>query len=53
MIRGNQQTVTSHIDDVKSSLIDPTVNDDFYKWLESKYGDPKIAKVKAKRGKIH
>jgi len=39
MVRGNQQTVTWHVDDVKSSHIDPKTNDEFYKWLESKYGD--------------
>jgi hypothetical protein len=53
MIKGNQQTVTWHANGVKSSHIDPKVNDALYKWLESNYGDPKIAKVKATRGKIY
>jgi hypothetical protein len=29
------------------------VNNEFYKWLEKTYGNPSVATVKAKRGKIH
>ena len=53
IINGKQHTVTWHVDDLKSSHVDPKVNDDFHKWLEGKYGDPKLAMVKAVRGKRH
>jgi hypothetical protein len=33
--------------------VNSKVNDDFHKWLENKYGDPKIGQVKAVRGKRH
>jgi hypothetical protein len=33
--------------------VDPKVNDEFLKWLQENYGDPKLAPVKATRGKIH
>jgi hypothetical protein len=42
-----------HVDDVKSSHQDPAVNNKFYLWLQEKYGDPRIAPVKATRGKVH
>jgi hypothetical protein len=41
------------VDDLKSSHVDPKVNDEFLKWLNEKYGDPKVAPVKAVRGKVH
>jgi hypothetical protein len=41
------------VDNVKSSHKDFRVNNKFYKWLESMYGDPKLPPVKATRGKIH
>jgi hypothetical protein len=53
IVSGKQLTVTWHVDDLKSSHIDPRVNDTCIKWLEKKYGDPKIGKVKAHRGKRH
>ncbi|KAL7562441.1 hypothetical protein ACA910_020582 [Epithemia clementina (nom. ined.)] len=53
MINGKQHTVTWHVDDLKSSHVDPKVNDEFANWLETKYGDPKVGKVKAERGKRH
>lgn len=53
MVNGHQHTVTWHVDDLKSSHKDPKVNDDFLKWLNDMYGDPKIAPVKATRGKVH
>lgn len=52
-INGKQHTVTWHVDDLKSSHVDPKVNDEFFKWLEKMYGDPNVAPVKATRGKIH
>jgi hypothetical protein len=45
--------VTWHVDDLKSSHVDPKVNNDFLLWLKKIYGDPKLAPVKATRGKIH
>jgi hypothetical protein len=51
MVNGKQQTVLFHVDDLKSSHVDPKVNDDFLDWLNSKYGN--YGEVKATRGKIH
>ncbi|KAL7575021.1 hypothetical protein ACA910_010834 [Epithemia clementina (nom. ined.)] len=42
MINGKQHTVTLHVDDLKSSHVDPKVNNEFANWLETKYGDPKV-----------
>jgi hypothetical protein len=53
IVKGKQQTVTWHVDDLKSSHVDPAVNDSFLNWLEMKYGDEEIGKVKAVRGKRH
>jgi Reverse transcriptase (RNA-dependent DNA polymerase) len=53
IVGGKQQTVTWHVDDLKSSHEDAKVNDDFLKWLEEMYGDPNVAPVKATRGKVH
>ena len=53
IVNGKQHTVTWHVDDLKSSHVDPKVNDDFHNWLEQKYGDPKLGKVKSVRGKRH
>ena len=41
------------MDDIKSSHVDPKVNDKFHNWLEMKYGDDEIGKVKSTRGKRH
>jgi hypothetical protein len=51
VVNGKQQTLTWHVDDLKSSHTDPMVNDKFHKWLEEKYGDPNIGQVNAVRGK--
>lgn len=48
---GKQQTILFHVDDLKSSHVDPKVNDKFAKWLEMKYGEH--GKVKIHRGKVH
>jgi Reverse transcriptase (RNA-dependent DNA polymerase) len=53
IINGKQHTITWHVDDLKSSHQDPKVNDEFHKWLDTKYGDNKIGKVKAVRGNKH
>ena len=51
--RGCQHTVTWHVDDLKSSHVNPKVNDKFLSWLENKYANDKIGKIKATRGKTH
>ena len=38
MKKGSQQTIRFHVDDLMSSHIDRKVNDEFAKWLQSKYG---------------
>jgi Reverse transcriptase (RNA-dependent DNA polymerase) len=53
IVNGNQHTVTWHVDDLKSSHVNSTVNDKFLQWLQQTYGDMKIAPVKATRGKVH
>jgi hypothetical protein len=52
-VQGTQQTVTWHMDDLKSSHLKKEVNDEFFKWLNKTYGSKKIGEVKAHRGKIH
>ena len=51
MVNGKQHTLTWHVDDIKSSHVDPKVNDQFHAWLQKQYGD--VVKVKSTRGKIH
>ena len=51
MIKGKQQTVVFHVDDLKCSHVNKTVNTDFLKWLNQKYGE--YREVKATRGNIH
>ena len=48
-----QHTITWHVDDVKSSHVDPKVNDQFHTWCEKKYGDDDIGHVTTVRGKVH
>jgi len=51
VVKSAQHMVVFHVDDLKSSLEDPKVSDDFAKWLEQTYG--KQGKVKINRGKVH
>ena len=53
MVNGKQLTVTFHVDNVKASHKDPKVIDEFIKWVEKKYGNVKIGRVKAHQGKVH
>ena len=53
MISGKQHTLTWHVDDVKSSHVDPKVNDAFHAWCEKMYGNKDIGHVTAVRGKVH
>jgi len=50
-VKGKQQTVRFHVDDIMSSHNDPKVNDDFHKWAQSVYGTYK--NVTCTRGKVH
>jgi hypothetical protein len=50
-VQGLQQTFIFHVDDLKSSHKMKLVNDQFEKWLNSKYGNH--GKVTATRGKVH
>jgi len=52
-VNGKQHTVVWHVDDLKSSHVDPQVNKDFLKWLNQQYADDGIAEVKATFGKRH
>jgi Reverse transcriptase (RNA-dependent DNA polymerase) len=51
IIKGDQQTIVFHVDDLKSSHKNSKVNDEFEHWLNKKYGDH--GKVASKRGKVH
>ena len=51
MVNGKQLTITWHVDDVKSSHVDPKVNDDFLKWVKDTFGQ--LGEVKTVRGPIH
>jgi Reverse transcriptase (RNA-dependent DNA polymerase) len=53
IIKDTKHTITWHVDDLKSSHEDAKVNDEFHKWLDMKYGDAKLGRVRATRGKIH
>jgi hypothetical protein len=52
-VNGKQQTVTWHVDDLKSSHEDPKVNDNFAEWCEATYGSDDLGHVKVVRGKVH
>jgi hypothetical protein len=53
IVKGKRHTFTCHLEDLKSSHEDAKANDEFHKWLDIKYGDHKLGKVRATRGKIH
>ena len=53
IVDGKQHTVVWHVDDLKSSHVDPEVNRKFLTWLNKKYADDGIAEVKATFGKVH
>ena len=50
-INGKQHTISWHVDDLKSSHVDPKVNDDFHKWLQKEHGQ--VKEVTAHRGTKH
>ena len=45
MVNSKQLTICFHVDDVMSSHVESKVNNDFFKWLNKKYG--KFGDVKA------
>ena len=49
----NQQTVTWHVDDLKSSHLDLELNDKFVEWCEVTYESDNLGHVKVVRGKVH
>ena len=51
IINGKQNTIRFHVDDLKSSHVDPKVNDELLSWLNEKYGQH--GDVTATRGKVH
>jgi hypothetical protein len=53
MVNGKQHTITWHVDDVKSSHVDPRVNDEFLEWLKMMYAGDGIGEVKSTRGHRH
>ena len=50
-VNKKQHTIRFHVDNLKSSHIDPKVNDKFEKWLQVRYG--KHGAVKPHRGNVH
>jgi hypothetical protein len=50
---GGQHTITWHVDDLKSSHVDPKVNDVFLEWLKQKYPSDAIGEVKVVQGHRH
>ena len=51
MINGKQHTVSWHVDDLKTSHVDPKVNDEFLKWPQKNFGQ--TADVTLTSGKKH
>ncbi len=52
-IEGKQHTGTWHVDDLKSSHMDPRVNDKFHIWCEKVYGSKELGHVKVVCGNRH
>ena len=44
MVKTEQLTIWWHVDDLKSSHIDPKVNSEFLQWIKDKFG--KLREVK-------
>eukprot|EP00957_Ditylum_brightwellii_P036031 2730083-Ditylum_brightwellii.AAC.1 len=53
MVNGKQHTVTWHVDDVKSSHVDPKVNNEFHHRCESNNGCEELGHVKVMRWKTY
>jgi hypothetical protein len=53
MVNGHQHTITWHVDDVKSSHVDETVDDDFLHWLKATHASDGTGELKVTRGLRH
>ena len=53
VVNGKQHTVTWHVNDIKSSHMDPKVNDEFHAWCEKMYRGDQTGHVKVMCGPIH
>ena len=51
IIKGKQHAASWHVDDLKSSHVDSTVNDEFHQWLQCECGE--VREVTSTRGKKH
>ena len=51
MVNSEQLTICWHVDDLKSSHIDPKVNDEFLQWIKDMFGQP--GEVKTTGGPLH
>jgi hypothetical protein len=51
IVKGKQHTVSWHVNDLKSSHVDSTVNDEFKNWLDKSYASDDIGKLKVVHGK--
>ena len=50
-MKGEQQTLRLHVDDMLVSCKDSKANDDLHDWCQKKYGE--LKPVKCTRGKVH
>ena len=53
IVKGTQYTVVWHVDDLKSSHIMPSVNNEFIAWLKNTHAKDRIGEIKFKKGKLH
>eukprot|EP00957_Ditylum_brightwellii_P134948 10289042-Ditylum_brightwellii.AAC.1 len=53
MVNGKQHMVTWHVNDVKSSHVNPKVNNEFHHWCKNNYGCEHLGHVKVVRGETH
>jgi len=51
MVNRKQHAITWHVDDVKSSHVDPNVNNEFHTWCEQQYGSEETGHVTTVSGK--
>ena len=51
IVNGEQPTICWHVDDLKSSHIDPKVNDKILKWIKDMFGQ--LSEVKTTQGPLH
>jgi hypothetical protein len=49
-VYGKQQTLTWHVDHLKSSHVNPKVNDEFAEWCETTYGSDDLHWFEEKTG---